>query len=50
MTTRVKAGVFKPRKTYTTTTLPIPHKPSTIKDIISSPIWFQAMQDEYVYL
>jgi len=43
--TRAKVGTFKP-KTYNAI-VSIPTAPTSVKEAISSPMWFQAMNDEY---
>ena len=45
MVTRAKVGIFKP-KTYNAM-VSIPTTPTFVKEAISSPMWFQAMNDEY---
>ena len=49
MTTRSKAGIFKPKSfmSHVSNTPPIP---TSIKEIVSSPPWLQAMTDEYTHL
>jgi len=45
MVTRAKVGIFKP-KTYNAI-VSIPIAPTFVKEAISSPMWFQVMNDEY---
>ena len=48
MITRAKVGTIKP-KIYTIVST-IPSLPSSVKEAIASPVWSQAMTDEYLTL
>jgi len=45
MTTRAKAGIVKPKIYTVVSTIPSP--PSCVKEAMASPVWSQAMTDEY---
>ena len=46
MVTRAKVGVHKP-KVYHTSITSLPFVPTSLKEAITSPIWIQAMREEY---
>ena len=46
MITCAKVDTFKP-KAYHTSLSSIPSTPTSVKDVVSSPIWFTAMNEEY---
>ncbi|XP_068483416.1 uncharacterized mitochondrial protein AtMg00820-like [Phaseolus vulgaris] len=46
MTTRFKAGIFKPKVLHTHSLLQ-PSAPTSVVEALASPPWFQAMTNEY---
>ncbi|KAH9744520.1 retrovirus-related pol polyprotein from transposon RE1 [Citrus sinensis] len=47
MVTRSKAGIFKPKTTFLTTSSSSPHEPYSISEALADSKWLQAMKLEY---
>lgn len=47
MVTRLKAGIHKPKLYNTIASSPLPTKPTFVKAALESPLWREAMHNEY---